>query len=387
MTEDTSAIRQQRPAWIWGLLIVGLLLLCCLCCVCGIGLGAAGWLGRDNVSPVAGPLASATPTITPPSMPTPTRVPGPSPTVTLPFLQGKTPTLRETFDANTRGWRTQAQGPTQVRVENGQLRLTMGINDQHDIVWCADGCGPYPGSYYYQADLTLKATGDVECYHGLVFGLTGNDYYSFQILQDSYHLAKSAGNEWLNLIDLRASTAIRETGVNTLGVYVHAGQIDLYINGVMVDTYKDPKPLAPGQIGFFIKNMGEVLVDNVLVYADGSTSAPAEPARAFAGPILSAIASRPPTYQDDFGDPKSGWEVWSRDEGDIGGEIGYADGEYFMSVKPASASRPWVFVWTVLPAPEMADFVLELDGQFVTAESPSSLAGDYGPDRGVRIAP
>ncbi|MBU0494408.1 MAG: hypothetical protein KKB13_21370, partial [Chloroflexi bacterium] len=205
-----SSRRGQVAGCLAGLLAVALV---CLCGACCLGIGAM-WLVRDSALQTTGRPASPKPATRTPGA-VPTRMPGPpppaspvpvmptpgavptyrpelAPPVIPPFLQDKLPILQETFGTNARGWHQ--QGPTQVQVKNGQLCLTMGINDQHDIVWCADGCGPYPGSYYYQADLTLESVGDIECYYGLVFDLTDNDYYSFQILKDNnYHLAKSAG--------------------------------------------------------------------------------------------------------------------------------------------------------------------------------------------------
>src|SRR5574341_674292 len=62
---------------------------------------------------------------------------------------------------------------------------------------------------------------------------------------------------------------------------------------------------------------------------DAATSAltpQAAQARAFAEPILAAIANRPPDYQDDFSDSKSGWPSATYAAGERPGEIGYKDG-------------------------------------------------------------
>jgi len=79
-------------------------------------------------------------------------------------------------------------------------------------------------------------------------------------------------------------------------------------------------------------------------------------ARAFAEPILAAIAGREPTLSDDFSDPGSGWEIKTRHWG----EIGYQDGEYFIIVNPPGCNL------VVAPVPEVSDFVLEIDGRFVS---------------------
>lgn len=109
-----------------------------------------------------------------------------------------------------------------------------------------------------------------------------------------------------------------------------------------------------------------------------ATSVPetqAEQSRAFAEPILAAIANHPPDFQDDFSDPTSGWEsgAIADQSGWEEGERGYADGEYYITV-PAAKLRP--------QKPDMAmtcagshpinqqpysDMVLEVEGRFVQA--------------------
>jgi len=88
---------------------------------------------------------------------------------------------------------------------------------------------------------------------------------------------------------------------------------------------------------------------------------PAEQARAFAEPILAAVADRPPDYEDDFSDPGSGWPIGSSDRGD---KWGYEDGAYFILAAQSDeqvGARPD-------SAPWFSDFVLQVDAQFVSGE-------------------
>ncbi len=92
-----------------------------------------------------------------------------------------------------------------------------------------------------------------------------------------------------------------------------------------------------------------------------------EQARAFAEPVLAAIANRPPDYQDDLSDPKSGWPSATYADGERSGEIGYKDGEYFLIANPASARYPTVHSWLQIPAPDISDFVMEFDARVISA--------------------
>jgi hypothetical protein len=86
---------------------------------------------------------------------------------------------------------------------------------------------------------------------------------------------------------------------------------------------------------------------------------PAEQVRAFAEPILAAIAEHPPDYADDFSDPGSGWSLRQSTEG----EAGYEDGEYVAVAAPGYTSGGESSL-----LPEFSDFVLEIDARFVSGD-------------------
>lgn len=100
-------------------------------------------------------------------------------------------------------------------------------------------------------------------------------------------------------------------------------------------------------------------------------------AHAFADPILAIIAERPPDYADDFSNPGSGWDVGVKPNSGTGheeGEVGYADGEYFVIAAPRRFPHPTEGLITCQSGfsfllPELSDFVLEIDGRFVAVEN------------------
>ena len=63
------------------------------------------------------------------------------------------------------------------------------------------------------------------------------------------------------------------------------------------------------------------------------------PAQVFANPILSAIANRPPDYQDDFTSPSSGWDTGRQNEDVFIGTRTYVDGQYVMVADAANAEQ------------------------------------------------
>jgi hypothetical protein len=101
----------------------------------------------------------------------------------------------------------------------------------------------------------------------------------------------------------------------------------------------------------------------------------AEQTRAFAEPILAAIADRPPDYGDDFSDPASGWERGAFvADGWEQGERDYVDGEYFVSTVPAKLRpqepdrAPTCASGMPIGLRQFSDMVFEIEGRFVEVQ-------------------
>jgi hypothetical protein len=92
----------------------------------------------------------------------------------------------------------------------------------------------------------------------------------------------------------------------------------------------------------------------------------------FAEPILKAIADRPPTYQDDFSNPQSGWydgATSGQPNVLIAGEKGYFEGEYRIVANAATSEQPMVCSGVEdHNVSSYGDFVTEFDVRFVSGE-------------------
>jgi hypothetical protein len=116
-----------------------------------------------------------------------------------------------------------------------------------------------------------------------------------------------------------------------------------------------------------IRNPGTMqnIVDGVVSVVEGivggvpGESPTADEARAFADPILAAIANREPDYADDFDDPESGWPVQS----DARQETKYENGVYSVLIKTADTS-PELFVEQLQ---RFDDFVAQVDIRLINA--------------------
>lgn len=97
----------------------------------------------------------------------------------------------------------------------------------------------------------------------------------------------------------------------------------------------------------------------------------------FTEPILKAIADRPPTYEDDFSNPKSGWyngQTTGHPNILILGEKRYDNEEYYVVASGATADEP--IVCSGVEDRNMGryvNFVVEFDVRYV-----SGVDGDWG---------
>ncbi len=103
-----------------------------------------------------------------------------------------------------------------------------------------------------------------------------------------------------------------------------------------------------------------------------ASAVPTEQARAFAEPILAAIASLPPDYADDFSQPDSGWAAANVSPGN---GYGYQDGTYVISNQgvacQGSSSRAM---------PMTTDFVLTVDFRFLSGVGSALVVYRASPD-------
>jgi len=276
--------------------VIGLLVIACCC----VAVFSVSWAMSSERSPFIAFFASATPTqtATPTFTATSTETATPTPTFTPTPTETSTPTtpptdtevppsdtptpedteipnellLQDNFGNNNNGWYAWYKDTT-VEVANGQLRLNSDRDGFVALASCSKGCGPYT-DMYFQADLGIEPAADIN--YGMAFSIIdGANYYAFEINVNpetdyrGYALYKLTENEWSKLIPWTEDSAVQSGVLNTLGVQVSndGSQMDLWINGIYVNSYTDSDPYGSGKIGLFVNNSGTELVgDGVVVY-------------------------------------------------------------------------------------------------------------------------
>ncbi len=372
----------------------------------GTATGAAIAQATPTSAPTEAPKDTATPT--PTRTPAFTRTPAPTSTPTthpaqtfaepiLAAIADRLPDYQDDFSDPTSGWdvRSHPGGPPppgQVGYKDGEFLLIANpasaqSSNEHSFLqvpalWVSD--------FVMEFDARFVSALSGAIYVGFRIGPKG--LYNVNLATD--------GSVWLETKSIDGGTTLAETRaglvkrnqVNRIRIIAQGPQIALYLNGQPVlmarQELSDQGPVVLGIVNGASTPM-QVNFDNFKVWdisdlpvsavaAPSSTAAPvtsptespqAAQARAFAEPILAAIADRPPDYQDDFSDPSSGWPVATYAEGERSGEVGYKDGEYFLIADPVSAQYRGTGNWLEVPALYVSDFVMEFDARFVSGRS------------------
>ena len=282
MEEEYQAVENRIPRWV---LIGGVVLVfACLALLIALFLMrtrllsvAVSVLASDTPTPsetlpptftfTPAPTDTEAPTLAPSETPLPTSLPMP-PAEVMALAQGS-PALSEAFADNSNNWQGINQ-TSEVIIQEEQLQLRSDDPGKAAVGFCqGEKCGPYQDYYYVQAELVEDRVSTLSL--GLIFGLNQqkSGFYNFAIRPSAAEISlqKVANGQWTTVIDWTpAPSAKFYPFVNVLGVSYLQGNIQLFLNGALVGSYKDPQPYAGGRIGFAVESDGvRLLASNVLV--------------------------------------------------------------------------------------------------------------------------
>ncbi len=251
--------------------------------ICILFFAAFTWFQPDqlSLSDQYFPSPTATFTRTPTLTPTFTSTPTVTFTPTMTFTPTVTPTphvlivppegvnmLVETFDSNVHQWDAY-YGNNVARVQDGKLFLKSNKQGSIGIAICSD-CINYGETFYFQAELLPEKESSIQ--HGLTFcASTGEgEFYAFLMNPSTsdYSLYKHKADQWQTLIqNLYTNSIHKYPASNTMSVYFDEGKMDIYINGIHVNSYTDSNPFSCKWAGVIVDDGKlELIVDNVFTY-------------------------------------------------------------------------------------------------------------------------
>jgi hypothetical protein len=103
-----------------------------------------------------------------------------------------------------------------------------------------------------------------------VFRLLGSrDFFLFQVntAAQKYFLYHHFIDDWSLRMSGRTDQIQPYPAINRIGLYVNVGSLEFYINGKIVDTYRDTgTSFQSGGFGFYVDDAGfKLIVDNLTV--------------------------------------------------------------------------------------------------------------------------
>jgi hypothetical protein len=179
--------------------------------------------------------------------------------------------FREDFNGNQNRW-LNSQDETKEKIQDGKLFFHSRNEGKYSSISC-ETCPSLKTPYYLEASLSTNKT--TEEAYGIVFNrsYTFDDYFLFMVNAEAmkYFLFHHTSDGW-TLRTSGTSFQIQPYPKSTaLGVYANKDLLELYINGVIVDSYMESgSSFHPGFFGLYINNSWfGVYADHVVIYEMG----------------------------------------------------------------------------------------------------------------------
>ena len=272
-----------------------------------------------------GPTRTPRPRFTPTPYPTATPAPTPIPLLALLYqedfedVDNKGFTIRDR-DTYTRGY---LEGEYRVLVKRTNWYVSAPLS-----------------RIYTDFDVKVDARIDTQ-YNSKAYGLVfrredSQNFYAFAVdpTTGEYRVRRKLDDSWTTIVPWTGSDFIkRGTVTNEVRVVARGDVAKLFINGERVESV-GAIDFKSGNIGLYSYNRTgnygvEIFFDNLRVYGPESELLPTPTPAPTLVPITLPPGTSELLYQDDFGDPNSGWGTVTHDHY----ERGYWQGEYRFFVK------------------------------------------------------
>ena len=325
----------------WTILFAVLVLSSALACSVSFDLAPG-----DDTPATETPVLVSTPQPTlPPPTPMPTEPPA-QPLPPAPTVPNWPLALDDDFDDPSSGFSTGASDDYRSFYEDSRYNIEILREDW--VAWSSRG-----SLADFVVELDVISHGEAGG-AGIVFRKQDDtrQFYLFAINVDGrYWLRMLTPDGWELIRDWQESTHIRTgAATNRLKVVCLGQEISLYVNDQYLETVQDTS-FAEGAVGMLAgTSLGEPYArfsfDNLRVYAPAGAR------------VL---------FQDDFGDPSSGWWTVS----DEGGEVRYENGELHIRDYTVPDAPT-----TSRPGQQFTDLVMEVEGRLL-AGSEDNWFGHY----------
>jgi len=180
--------------------------------------------------------------------------------------------FKDDFSDDSHAW----AGSDDVSRENvtlGKLLFESLNKDSYAFTGCGY-CPQLQSPFYLQADFsTGKAT---DRGFGIYFNYEDNqsgDFFLFRINPEArkYYLFQGDKDGWSLLAAGESSEIKSFPNVNTLGLYANRDVLEMYVNGKIIDSYKQSGHVFhKGDFGFYIDGSdAQLVIDNLLITKAG----------------------------------------------------------------------------------------------------------------------
>jgi hypothetical protein len=197
----------------------------------------------------------------------------PTPHINPTNLQNASLIFKDDFSNDRHAW-TDTEDDSQERVSYG----TLIFESRKENAYAFANCGSCPyldAPFYLQADLLPGIATDKG--FGIYFNFNSNDngsFFLFRINTEArkYYVYHVTNDGWTIRAAGESDQIKSFPAGNTLGIYARKDVVEFYINGKIIDSYKQSGySFHKGDFGFYIDNSGfKLLVDNLEINKIGN---------------------------------------------------------------------------------------------------------------------
>lgn len=178
--------------------------------------------------------------------------------------------VADAFDEQAHGWQygalTNDIADATLTLSGGRYRW--GMAPRNSVLWWSLADPAQMTTSLYAAVEARQITGTIRSDFGLVFRLTGEDYYYYQISPSYQQFAVNLqyAGQWIPLINwTEAPTPIETETLNRLAVVAEGPRFTFYLNGETVGSVTDDH-LPEGSVGVGVQIYFDDPEDNTGTY-------------------------------------------------------------------------------------------------------------------------
>jgi hypothetical protein len=193
----------------------------------------------------------------------------PTPHILSTTQQNAAVIFKDDFSDDSHGWENNEDWE-KAQVTLGKLLLESFDEGYYASAECAL-CPSLDSPFYLQADFSTGK--EINDDYGIYFNYDEGDFFLFTINSKAgrYYLYQKYNDVWSLMASGESQKIDTFPAINTLGLYANQDLVELYVNGKLINSYRQSgHSFHEGDFGFYADDAGfQLIVDNLIITKTG----------------------------------------------------------------------------------------------------------------------